>query len=62
MVHYEQNIGNVKQCTILCNVDNLNISYVDSNIVSGVLPDIDVEYGKIAKMTITRGNIHKYLG
>ena len=36
--------------------------YVDSYIVSSVLADIDAEYGKISKITITRGNIHKYLG
>ena len=38
------------------------MSHVDSYIVSSVLADIDAEYGKIYKMTITRGNIHKYLG
>ena len=31
-------------------------------IVSIVLAGIDAEYGNIVKMTITRGNIHKYLG
>ena len=36
--------------------------HVDSKIYSGVLADIDAEYRKIAKMTITRGKIHKYLG
>ena len=38
------------------------MSRVDSYIVSSVLADIDAEYGKISKMTITQGNIHKYLG
>ena len=51
-----------KQCTILWDVDDLNIFYVDSNIVSSVLADIYTEYGKFAKMTITQGNIHKYIG
>ena len=27
-----------------------------------VLSDIDVDYGRIAKMTITQGKVHKYLG
>ena len=35
---------------------------VDSNIVSGVISDIDAEYGKIAKIITMRGKIHKYLG
>ena len=36
--------------------------YVSSNIVVGVPAYIDTEYGNIAKMTIMRGKIHKYLG
>ena len=35
--------------------------HVDSKMVSSVLADIDAKYGKIAKITITRGKIHKYL-
>ena len=38
------------------------MSYVDPEIVYSVLSDIDSEYGKISKMTITRCKIHKYLG
>ena len=55
-------IVNDKQCNILCHVDNPNISHVDPNIVSSFIATIDSEYGKITKMTITRGKIHKYLG
>ena len=51
-----------KQCTILWHVDNLNASHVEPSVVSSVLSDIDVEYGKISKMTITWGRVHKYLG
>ena len=36
--------------------------HVDSYIVSSVIDDIDTEYGKIAKMIITLGKNHKYLG
>ena len=50
-----------KKCTILWHVDDLNTSHVEPAVVSGVLADIDAEYGKIAKMTITRGKVHKYL-
>ena len=51
-----------KQCTILWHVDDLKTSNVDPAVVSSVLADIDAEYGMIAKMTITRGKVHKYLG
>ena len=37
------------------------MSHYDSNIVSSVISDIDVEYWKFSRMTITRGKIHKYL-
>ena len=50
------------QCTILWHVDDLNTSHVNPFIISIVISDIDAEYGKIAKMTIIRGKVHKYLG
>ena len=50
-----------KQCTILWNVDDLNTSHVNPAFVSIVLADIDAEYGKSEKCTITRGKVHKYL-
>ena len=34
----------------------------ESTVISRVLAYIDEEYGKITKMTITRGKVHKYLG
>ena len=51
-----------KQFIILWNSDDLKMLHIDSDIVSSVLSDIDAEYGKIAKMTITQGKIYKYLG
>ena len=42
-------VFNGKQCTILQHVDDLNMSNVDSDIVSSILVDIDAEYGKIKK-------------
>ena len=51
-----------KKCTILWHVDDLKTSHVDPAVVSGVLADIDAEYGNIEKMTITRGKVHIYLG
>ena len=50
------------QCTILWNVDDLKMSYVDPDDFSSVLAKIDAEYGNIAERTISRGKIHKYLG
>ena len=38
------------------------VSHVDPGSVSSVLAEIDSKYGNIAKMTITWGKIHKYLG
>ena len=55
-------IVNGKQFTIIWNVDYLKMSHIDSNIVSDVISGIDAEYGKIAKMAIMRGKIHRYLG
>ena len=51
-----------KQCTILWHIDDLKTSHVNPAVVSSALADIDAEYGKISKMTITRGKVHKYLG
>ena len=51
-----------KQCTILWHVDDLKKSRVDPAVVSSVIAYIKADYGKIAKMTITRGKVHKYLG
>ena len=59
---FMKNIIDNKQCTILWHVDDLKTSHIDPAVVSSVLADIDAEYGRIAKMTITRGKVHKYLG
>ena len=48
-----------KQCTILWNVNHLKTSHVEPAVVSSILAEIDVEYGNIAEMTITRGRVHK---
>ena len=51
-----------KKCTIIWHVDDLKTSHIDPAFVSSVLANIDAEYGKITKMTIMRGKLHKYLG
>ena len=39
----------------------MKMSNVYYEIISSILSDTNTEYGKIAKMTIMRGKIHKYL-
>ena len=50
-----------KQCTIIWNADELKTSHVDTAVISSIIFDIDAEYGKITKMNITQGKVHKYL-
>ena len=57
-----KNIIYDKQCTILWHVDYLTMSNFDPAIISSILADIDAEYGKISKINIMRGKLHKYLG
>ena len=51
-----------KQCTVLWHVDDLKISHVDSKVNTEVIRMIDEEFGKEAPITITRGQVHDYLG
>ena len=53
------NIIDDKQCNILRHVNELNTSHVEPAVISRVLADIDAEYEKIAKMTITKGQSAK---
>jgi hypothetical protein len=53
---------NGKQCTVLWHVDDLKISHVDAKVNSHIIDLIDDEFGKEAPLTITRGDIHDYLG
>jgi hypothetical protein len=61
-------IINNKQCTIVWHVDDLKISHVDPNVVTGILEQLDGEYGqeivggKRAPLTVNRGKIDNYLG
>ena len=54
--------NNNRQCTILCHSDDLKMSHIDPENVPRNPADMDEEYGNIAKITTTRGKIHKYLG
>jgi hypothetical protein len=53
---------NGKQCTVLWHVDDLKISHVDAKVVTGVIKQIDDEFGQEAPITVTRGKVHDYLG
>ena len=56
------NIIDNKQRTILWHINDLKISHVEPAVISIVLDDIDSEYGKIEKIAIIQGKVHKYLG
>ena len=56
------NIIKGKQWTIIWHINNMKMSHIDSDVVSGVISDIDTEYVNITNMNITRGTIQKYLG
>jgi hypothetical protein len=50
------------QCTVLWHVDDLKISHVDGNVNEAVLDKLNSWYGKETALTVTRGDIHEYLG
>jgi hypothetical protein len=51
-----------KQCTVLWHVDDLKISHVDPQVNEGVLARLNTRYGQETVLTVTRGDIHDYLG
>jgi len=53
---------NGKQCTVLWHVDDLKISHLDPDVVTGVINDVSAAFGKDAPITVTRGRVHEYLG
>jgi Reverse transcriptase (RNA-dependent DNA polymerase) len=53
---------NGKQCTIVWHVDDLKISHEEKDVVSGVIKQLEEEFGKEAPLTINRTKIHNYLG
>lgn len=53
---------NGSQCTILWHVDDLKISHVDPNVVTGIIEQLEKQFGKEAPLTVNRGKIHDYLG
>jgi len=53
---------NDKQCTVLWHVDDLKISHEESAVTESILDILNVRYGKETPLTVTRGDIHEYLG
>jgi len=53
---------NGSQCTVLWHVDDLKLSHVDAEVTEGVLDRLNDRYGKETPLTVTRGDIHDYLG
>jgi len=51
-----------KQCTIVWHVDDLKISHVSPDVVTGVIEQLNLEFGALSPLTVTRGKVHDYLG
>jgi hypothetical protein len=43
-------------------VDDLKISHVDANVVTGVIQQLEETFGNKAPLTVTWGKVHEYLG
>jgi hypothetical protein len=51
-----------KQCTVLWHVADLKIAHVNEVVNTNIIKKINDKFGKEAPLTITRENIHDYLG
>jgi hypothetical protein len=51
-----------KQCTVLYHVDDLKLSHVSQDVIEGVLSMLNSHYGKETPLSVTRGDVHDYLG
>ena len=43
-------------------MDDLKLSHVDPNVVTEEIRKLQLEFGKLAELTICRGRVHEYLG
>jgi hypothetical protein len=50
------------QCTILWHVDDLKISHAKQEVLEEVIDTLNDRYGKLAPLTMMRGEVHEYLG
>lgn len=49
------------QCTIIWHVDDLKISHVDPDVVTGIIKKLNDTYGELQELTATRGKVHEFL-
>ena len=50
------------QCMILWHVDDLKLSHVKQQVLEDLVEMLNERYGKLDPLTVTRGDIHDYLG
>lgn len=50
------------QCTIIWHVDDLKISHVDPDVVTGIINKLNDTYGELQELTATRDKVHEFLG
>jgi len=52
----------VTQETVLFYVDNIKLSHVNKEVLLNTVKDVAALYGKIKDLTVTRGDVHDFLG
>lgn len=52
---------NKKKCTIICHIDDLKISHMESKVVDDIIAAPKEEYEKVGMMTIHSGKVHELL-
>jgi hypothetical protein len=53
---------NGTQCTILWHADDLKVSHVNQAVLENIINLLNKRYGKLDPLTVTRGDVHDYLG
>ena len=53
---------NGRQLMVLWHVDDLKISHVDDVVVTNLVDQLELEFGKEAPLTVTHRKVHDYLG
>ena len=50
------------QETVLLYVDDIKLSHVNEEVLLNTVKDLVARYGKVKVLTVTRGNVHEFLG
>jgi hypothetical protein len=53
---------NGSQCTILWHVDDLKMSHGSQDVLEDIIDKLNARYGQVTPLTVTRGDVHDYLG